>query len=152
MVVILHHTTVIDSDLMPRNDHRGETKMDLKQNSRAQPSVVLARVPPFVRGIVECFGAAGLALGIVKGDELIYAQGFGVRNLETGEPVTPRSLFHLASISKTFVATALMQLVEAGQLELDTPVVAYLPYFGLNDERAARITLQQMLSHTSELV
>ena len=123
--------------------------MDLKQNSRALTSVVEARVPPFVQGVVESFGVAGLAVGIVKGDELIYAQGFGVRSLETGEPVTPRSLFHLASISKPFVATALVQLVEAGKLELDAPVVAYLPYFSLNDERAPRITVQQMLSHVS---
>lgn len=119
------------------------------QNRQEQTSVVVARVTAFVQHVVETFGAAGLALGIVRGDELIYSQGFGMRNLETGEPVTPRSLFHLASISKPFVATALMQLVEAGRVELDTPVAAYLPYFNLNDERAARITVQQMLSHTS---
>jgi CubicO group peptidase (beta-lactamase class C family) len=94
------------------------------------------------------FGVAGLAIGIVKGEQ-VYARGFGVKNIETQEPVTDRSLFHLASISKTFVATAIMQLVEQGKLELEAPVHAYLPDFRLDDERFRDITVRQMLNHTS---
>ena len=123
--------------------------MKLNQDSQELKSAIEARVPPFVQRVVETFGIPGLALGVVKGEALIYTQGFGVRNLETREPVTPRSLFHLASISKTFVATALVQLVESGKLLLDTPVVTYVPYFSMDDNRSTRITVQQMLSHTS---
>lgn len=99
--------------------------------------------------ITARWGIPGLGAGIVSGDELIYARGFGVQSLDTGGPVTPQSVFCVASISKCFVATAVMQLVEQGRLHLDAPLVHYLPYFKLDDPRYTRITLRQMLSHTS---
>lgn len=108
-----------------------------------------AKLEPFVQHVVASFGLPGLALGIVKSGELVYTQGFGVRSLDTQEPVTPRSLFHLASISKPFVATAIIQLVEQGKLALDAPIATYLPYFRLKDAPDKEITVQQMLSHTS---
>jgi CubicO group peptidase (beta-lactamase class C family) len=55
----------------------------------------------------------------------------------------------MASVSKTFVATAIMQLVERNRLDLDAPVTKYLPYFQLDDDRAAQITVRQLLTHTS---
>jgi CubicO group peptidase (beta-lactamase class C family) len=93
--------------------------------------------------------ASGYALGIVKNNQLIYARGFGVAKLGTQQPITPQSLFHMASITKTFVATAVMQLVEAGKIDLDASPTKYLPYFRLNDERVRAITIRQMLSHLS---
>jgi CubicO group peptidase (beta-lactamase class C family) len=102
-----------------------------------------------VQHVVTSFGLAGLAVGVVKSGELVYAQGVGVRNLATREPVTPRSIFEMASISKPFVATAIVQLVEQGKLALEAPIVTYLPYFRLKDLRYKEITVQQMLSHTS---
>jgi CubicO group peptidase (beta-lactamase class C family) len=95
------------------------------------------------------WGIPGLGVGIVKDGAIVYARGFGVQNLETGVPVTPDSFFCVASITKCFVATAVMQLVEQGRLHLDTPLVHYLPDFRLADERYTHITLRQMLSHTS---
>lgn len=99
--------------------------------------------------IMARWGIPGLGVGIVDGDEILYARGFGVQSLDTGAPVTPESVFCVASITKCFVATAVMQLVERGQLELDAPLVHYLPDFKLDDARCTRITLRQMLSHTS---
>lgn len=98
---------------------------------------------------IEKFRLTGLEVGIVKHNEIVYAKGFGVRNSETQEPVTTESLFHMASVSKPFVATGIMQLVERGEVDLDEPVVTYLPYFKLDDERYKQITIQQMLSHVS---
>ena len=91
----------------------------------------------------------GQSVGVVRDGELAYAGAFGVRNIETREPVTERSLFHLASVSKPFVATALVQLAERGKLALDAPVVEYLPYFRLADERYPTLTIRQMLRHVS---
>ena len=91
----------------------------------------------------------GLAVGIVEGDEIVYAKGFGVQSLETQAPVTLDSVFCVQSVSKCFVATAVMQLVERGKLDLDAPLVQYLPYFQMDDERYRQITIRQMLSHTS---
>ncbi len=70
-------------------------------------------------------------------------------SIENPLPVTPDTLFQVGSISKTFTATALMMLMEAGKVDLDTPVRAYLPDFQLSDESvAARVTLRHLLTHT----
>jgi CubicO group peptidase (beta-lactamase class C family) len=68
---------------------------------------------------------------------------------DAGKPVTKETLFHMASVTKPFVATAVMQLVEQGKVDLDSPVTKYLPYFHLKDERYRSITVRQMLTHTS---
>jgi CubicO group peptidase (beta-lactamase class C family) len=91
----------------------------------------------------------GLGVGIVKNGEIVYARGFGLQSLDTRVPVTPDSIFCVASISKCFVACAAMQLVEQRRLDLDEPLVRYLPYFRLADNRFQQITLRQVLSHTS---
>lgn len=99
--------------------------------------------------IMARWGIPGLGVGIVEGEEIVYARGFGVQSLETGTPVSLDSLFCLASIAKCFVACAVMKLVEQGQLDLDAPLAHYLPYFHLDDDRYRQITLRQVLSHTS---
>lgn len=110
---------------------------------------IAAKLEPLIRTALADFGVPGLALGIVKGDTLVYARGFGVRSLATQEPLTPESLFHMASISKPFVATAIMQLAEAGKLDLDATVQTYLPYFRLAGDGSEAITIRQLLSHTA---
>lgn len=95
------------------------------------------------------WGIPGLAVGIVENGEIVYARGFGVQSLETQTPVTPDSIFCVASIAKCFVASAILQLIEQGKLELDAPLSQSLPYFRLDDERYRQITLRQVLSHTS---
>ena len=93
----------------------------------------------------------GVAIGIVKDGEVVYAEGFGEANIQEGKPVTPASLFNMASVSKIFTATAIMQLVEQGLIDLDAPVTDYLPYFRLDDPRYTEITVRHLLSHTSGL-
>jgi len=102
-----------------------------------------------LQDIIARWGVPGMGVGIVEDGKTIYARGFGVQSLETGTPVTPDSFFCVASIAKCFVATLVMQLVEQGRLELELPLVAYLPDFRLDDQRYGDITLRQMLSHTS---
>lgn len=104
---------------------------------------------PFFSIYIEKVGITGFSVGVVKDNKIVYAKGFGVRDFETQEPVTAYSLFHMASISKPFVATAIMQLVEEGKIILDKSLVTYLPYFQLDDERYNEITVRQMLSHVS---
>jgi CubicO group peptidase (beta-lactamase class C family) len=91
----------------------------------------------------------GLAVGLVQANAVVYTKGFGVRDLATGAPVTAESLFHMASVSKPFSATAIMQLVEQGKVALADPVVKHLPYFTLADARYQEITIRQILNHTS---
>jgi len=78
-----------------------------------------------------------------------YQHGFGVTGVEHPLPVTPNTLFQIGSITKTFLATAVMRLVEAGRLNLDAPLRAYLPDLRLADETtAARVTMRHLLTHT----
>jgi len=84
---------------------------------------------PLVQNIVETHALPGVAIGVVESNQIVYAKGFGFKNIETQEPMSVTTLFHMASISKPFVATALMQLVNQGKIQLDAPVITYLPEF-----------------------
>ena len=99
------------------------------------------------RHFVDSLQVPGLAVGVWRGESLVFATGLGVTSLTGGAPVTERTLFHMASVTKPFVATAIMQLVEQGRVGLDQPVTAYLPYFRMKDKRARTITIRQLLGH-----
>lgn len=90
----------------------------------------------------------GAALGIYhQGQE--FSAGFGKTSVENPLPVTPDTLFQVGSISKTFTGTILMRLVEAGKLDLDTPVRKILPKFKMSDpEVEKRLTTRHLLTHT----
>jgi CubicO group peptidase (beta-lactamase class C family) len=90
----------------------------------------------------------GVALGVLYRDEIRTA-GFGVTNVDHPLPVTEDTLFQIGSITKTFTGTAVMRLVEMGELELDAAVRTYLPDFKVSDETAAsRATARHLLTHT----
>ena len=78
----------------------------------------------------------GLSIAIVKGDQIVYRKGYGQAD-PSGRPVTPHTPFIIGSISKTFTALAVMQLVESGKVELDAPVQRYLPWFRVADPQAS---------------
>jgi CubicO group peptidase (beta-lactamase class C family) len=102
-----------------------------------------------LKEIISLWGVPGLGVGIVQDGEIAYTRYFGVQSLDTQAPVTAASVFCIASIAKIFVASAVLQLVERGKLDLDAPVAQYLPYFRLDNERYKQMTIRQMLSHTS---
>jgi len=98
---------------------------------------------------VKAADIPGLAVAVVRNGSVIYSRAHGVRELGREEKLTSEHVFHFASVSKPFVATAVVQLAEAGKLKLSDAVVKHLPYFLLADERHRDITIQQMLNHTS---
>jgi CubicO group peptidase (beta-lactamase class C family) len=90
----------------------------------------------------------GVALGIIKDGQLTL-RGFGVTNVDDPQPILDNTIFTIASISKTFTATAVMKLVEQGKVELKAPVQKYLPEFRVLDEAASReVTLWHLLTHS----
>lgn len=91
----------------------------------------------------------GLSVGVVKEGQLIYSNSFGVMDVKSGKPLTPQAVQSMASVSKAFTATAIMQLVEANKLDVDQPLVAYLPYFQMADDRYTQVTIRHLLSHTA---
>jgi CubicO group peptidase (beta-lactamase class C family) len=107
------------------------------------------QLTPVLEEITRRWEIPGLAVGIVQDGEIVYAKGFGVQSLETRTPITLESTFCISSVSKNFVAAAVMQLAERGLIDLDAPIVRYLPYFVLDDGRYPQITIRQTLSHTS---
>ncbi len=93
--------------------------------------------------------APGIGLGVVRDGQVFYVQGYGVKNPQ-GDPVEADTPFLLASMTKSFTALAVMQLVEAGQLELDEPVQTYLPWFDVETEGAGpQITVRHLLNQVS---
>jgi CubicO group peptidase (beta-lactamase class C family) len=113
------------------------------------PNKLHEKLDQVIRQYQKVQQVPGIAVGVLKGSDIIYAKGFGVKSLDTKEPVTARSLFHMASVSKPFVATAIMQLVEKGKVKPEGKLVDYLPYFKMDDERYKSITIEQMLGHIS---
>ena len=97
-------------------------------------------------------GNVGMAVAVVKGGEIVYHNQFGVKNLETQEPIAEDDLFRIASISKSFSATSIMQLKEQGLVSLDTDV-SELAGFPIRNPKYPDtvITLEMLLSHTSSL-
>ena len=93
----------------------------------------------------------GVAVAIVKGDQIVYLKGYG-RADPFGRAVTPQTPFIIGSITKTITALAVMQLVEAGKVELDAPVQRYIPWFRVADpEASAQITVRMLIEQTSGL-
>lgn len=90
----------------------------------------------------------GMAIAVISGDRVLFAGGFGVASLETQAPVTPDTLFQIGSITKTFTAAALLTLSGEGRLAFDKPIGGYVK--GLSPG-LSRLTMQQLLSHTSGL-
>jgi CubicO group peptidase (beta-lactamase class C family) len=88
----------------------------------------------------------GLSIGIVYDQELIWAKGYGFADLEKHIPASPATLYRIASVSKLFTSSAIMQLRDAGKLRLDDPVSQYLPWF-----RIPNVTIRHLITHTSGL-
>ena len=106
-------------------------------------------VDSYVSTKMKELGIPGAALVIVQGDQIVHLKAFGVADA-TGRPVTPQSPFFTGSTGKSFTALAIMQLVEAGKIELSAPVQTYLPWFRVADADASKvITVRQLLNMNS---
>ena len=96
----------------------------------------------------------GTAAGIVHGDELVWSGGAGFADQAAGRPSGPDVLYRIASITKTFTGTAILQLRDAGKLDLDDPVVKWVPELAdsASPETIGGVTIRRLLSHESGLV
>jgi CubicO group peptidase (beta-lactamase class C family) len=92
----------------------------------------------YIQSGMNAFDAPGLAIGIVTGDRLIYAKGFGVRSKTTGAPVDSRTVFQIGSVAKTFLATTIAIAVDRGKLHWGDRVVDLDPEFQLKDPWVTR--------------
>ncbi|MGB3079374.1 MAG: serine hydrolase domain-containing protein, partial [Saprospiraceae bacterium] len=119
----------------------------------AQPRDIrrIAQIDSVVSKVMEENKIVGLSLGIVKNGEIFYLKGYGTREVRKEEPVDSFTNFLTCSISKLFTATAIMQLVEKGKIDISKKLTEYVPDFVMKDPRYKDITIEQMLTHTSGL-
>jgi CubicO group peptidase (beta-lactamase class C family) len=112
----------------------------------------LPLIDSYIDSFMKEWNIPGLALGIVYKDQLIYAKGYGYRDLKNKLPVDAKTLFPIASNTKLFTSTAACMLAVEGKLDLDKPVRNYMPLLNFsNDELNAKVTLRDMLSHRTGL-
>jgi CubicO group peptidase (beta-lactamase class C family) len=117
------------------------------------PAPVRAALQSEIRRLLDSAGVASLAVAVARDGVVLWEEGFGYADLERRVPATATTLYSLASISKPFTATAVMQLVEQGRVQLDRPVDDYLGgqrLAGLAGDRAGA-TVRRVLSHTAGL-
>jgi beta-glucosidase-like glycosyl hydrolase/CubicO group peptidase (beta-lactamase class C family) len=124
----------------------------------AEPSSVgmsasgLARVDSIIEAAVADSTASAIAIAIGRHGRLVSLRGFGELQFGTRRPVTPTSIFDLASVSKVVgTTTAAMMLVDEGLLDLDDTVVSYLPWWSRGDAEKAEVTVRQLLLHRAGL-
>ena len=111
---------------------------------------VLQQLDAQFRRMMSDWECPGMAVAIVKGDSVIFAKGYGVRELGKPELVDENTLFAVGSQTKAFTAAALAILVDEGKLRWDDPVVKYLPRFELSDpELTRRLSIRDCLTHRS---
>lgn len=98
-------------------------------------------------------GQPSISVGVIHDQTLVYAKGFGYRDVEKKIPATPDTIYRIGSITKLFTATAILQLRDAGKLSLDDPVSKHLPWFEIATrfEDSRPITIRHLLTHTSGL-
>jgi CubicO group peptidase (beta-lactamase class C family) len=102
---------------------------------------------PLVQQLIDRWKVPGVAIGILHEGEREYL-GYGITSIETHEPVAPDTLFQIGSVSKVYTTTLVLQLCDQGLLELDAPVVRYVPELGLSDVSARdQVTLRHLITH-----
>lgn len=111
------------------------------------PAATTAKVDALFRDVVRT-DSPGCAVGVSEQGRTVFERGYGMANLEAGTAITPQSIFHVASISKQFAAFSVALLAADGKLSLDDEVRRYVPEL---PEHASRITIRQMIHHTSGL-
>ena len=110
------------------------------------------RFEEYVKDLMKREQIPGVAIALSQNGKVIYEQGFGVKDFETKEPVTPETIFGIASITKSFTALAIMKLAEEGKLQVDDAVKIHLPELRLNGyNNIDDIKIHHLLSHTTGL-
>lgn len=118
-------------------------------------SPVLEAVPALQQLIeheMEQKGLPALSIALIDDQEIVWSRGFGMADPESNVPATAETVYRVGSVSKLFTDLAVMQAVERGELDLDRPVVEFLPSFRPDNGFDREITLRQLMCHRSGLV
>lgn len=125
------------------------TVTPLSAKQAASPEPDFAAIDRFVESERQAMRIPGVAIAVVRGDQVVHLAGFGQAD-PTGRSVTAQTPMLTASITKSFTAMAVMQLVEAGSVDLDAPIQRYLAWFRVADaDASSHITVRHLLNQTS---
>ncbi len=117
---------------------------------RAQNDQTIQALEEEMPRLLEQGKVPGLSIAVIRNGELSWSGGFGVKSLETQEPVDTQTIFEAASLSKPVFAYAVLRLAERGEIDLDTPLAEYLSYQRLLHEwRYRQITARIVMSHST---
>jgi CubicO group peptidase (beta-lactamase class C family)/pimeloyl-ACP methyl ester carboxylesterase len=130
---------------------------------KTKNKALIAELEGVIPQLMEKANIPGLSIAVIRKRKIIWQKGFGVKNAKTSEPVTEETIFEAASLTKPFFAYAVLRLVDEDVLDLDTPLIKYLPqeniekdllkhamdYEGFRSDWLRRITARQVLSHSS---
>jgi CubicO group peptidase (beta-lactamase class C family) len=109
-------------------------------------------VDSLIEDTLKAWKCPGVAVAIVRGDEVVYLRGHGVKEFGSQQPVTPDTLFAIGSCTKAFTTTAIAMLVDDGKMAWDDPVRKYIEFFRLSDPLADRdVTLRDTVTHRTGL-
>ncbi|MBI4857970.1 MAG: beta-lactamase family protein [Acetobacterium woodii] len=122
----------------------GSTKAETKSY---QKTIATARTE--IWNAISAGGASSATVAIMDNGNIVYKEGFGMADRVSGLSVSDDTQFNICSISKVFTAAAILQLCEQGKLELDKPLVDYMPEFTMADSRYKDITVRMLLNHTA---
>lgn len=112
---------------------------------------VISKIDSLVNNFLDTNKVPGLALAVISDDSVIMLKGYGVSEINKHDTITGESVFHLASVTKTFTGVAVMQLVEAEKIYLNDPVSKFIPEFADRFSNFPAITVYQLLNHSSGL-
>ena len=123
-----------------------------KSDPSAEGKKALEGLDTMLEQALKTFEVPGMAVAVVKGSEVIYIRGFGLRDVEKNLPVTPETLFAIGSSTKAFTTFTLGTLVQEGKVDWDTPVREYLPGFRMHEDTITdRLTVRDLVTHRSGL-
>lgn len=128
----------------------------LRAQAEISPAQKYAEVAKVLEALIERERqdkeVPALSIALVDDQDLVWARGFGIADPKTKKPATAQTIYRVGSVSKLFTDIALMQLVEKGELDLDAPVIKYLPDFKPATRFDKPITLRMLLSHRAGVV
>ncbi|NIM90723.1 MAG: alpha/beta fold hydrolase [Candidatus Aminicenantes bacterium] len=129
---------------------------------KTKNKALIAELEGVIPQLMEKANIPGLSIAFIRKGKIIWNKGFGVKNAKTGEPVTEETIFEAASLTKPFFAYAVLRMVDEGLLDLDTPLIKYIPqekieeglqhpmdYEGFRSDWFRKITARHVLSHSS---
>ncbi len=123
-----------------------------KPGEKAAAAPNLADFEAFVQQAMKDWQVPGVAIAIVKDGKVILSKAYGLRDVQNNQPLTTKSLFPIASITKSFTVATLATLSTEGKLDWDKPVRDYLPEFRLDDDvLTARVTPRDLVTHRTGL-